>query len=101
VERFYISVNRFDAYLVLHRLQQAGIHAHVFNEHMQSIAGDVPPDVAQPQVWLERPADRQRAEAVLAALHAERLKTGSVRCTSCGEDNPANFEICWKCKRSL
>ena len=39
--------------------QQAGIPAHVFNEHVQSIVGDVPPDVAQPQVWLERPAEWQ------------------------------------------
>lgn len=101
MERFYNAINRFDAYLLLHRLQQAGIAAHVFNEHTQSIVGDVPPDVAQPQVWLERARDRQRAEAVLAELHAERLKTGSVRCTNCEEDNPANFELCWKCGRSL
>ncbi|HEX8011442.1 MAG TPA: hypothetical protein VF814_10970 [Casimicrobiaceae bacterium] len=101
MERFYVALNRFDAYLLLHRLQHAGIHAHVFNEHMQSIVGDVPPDVAQPQVWLERPADRPRAEAVLAALRAERAQTGSLRCKHCGEDNPANFEICWKCARSL
>ena len=32
---------------------QAGIRAHVFNEHASSIVGDVPPDVAQPQVWLD------------------------------------------------
>jgi hypothetical protein len=101
VERFYIALNRFDAYLLLHRLQQAGIPAHVFNEHVQSIVGEVPPDVAQPQVWLDRPADRPRAENVLKALRAERMTTGSVRCTHCGEDNPANFEICWKCGRGL
>ena len=101
MERFYIAANRIDAYLVLHRLQQAGIPAHVFNEHMQSIAGEVPPDVAQPQVWLDRPADRARAESVLAAMRADRMKTGSVVCRSCGEDNPANFELCWKCGRGL
>src|SRR5260370_41501540 len=72
VERFYIAFNRFDAYLVLHRLQQAGIPAHVFNEHMQSIVGDVPPDVAQPQVWLERPPDLPRPEALLRALLLRR-----------------------------
>ena len=44
VERFYTALNRFDAYLLLHRLQQADIAAHVFNEHMSSIVGDVPPD---------------------------------------------------------
>jgi hypothetical protein len=101
MERFYNAFNRFDAYLLLHRLQQAGIAAHVFNEHMQSIVGDVPPDVAQPQVWLERARDRPQAEAVLAALQVDRRKTGNVRCKHCGEDNPATFELCWKCGRSL
>jgi len=101
MERFYNAFNRFDAYLLLHRLQQAGIAAHVFNEHMQSIVGDVPPDVAQPQVWLERARDRPRAEAVLAALQVDRRKTGNVRCRHCGEDNPANFELCWHCGADL
>ena len=101
MERFYIALNRFDAYLVLHRLQQAGIEAHVFNEHMQSIVGDVPPEVAQPQVWLEDGADRPRAEAALAAMRSERAQTGTVWCRSCGEENPKNFELCWKCGHSL
>lgn len=101
MERFYNAVNRFDAYLLLHRLQQAGIAAHVFNEHTQSIVGDVPPDVAQPQVWLERARDRPRAEAVLVALEVDRRKTGSLRCRHCGEDNPANFELCWHCGADL
>lgn len=101
MERFYIALNRFDAYLLLHRLQHAGVVAHVFNEHMQSIVGDVPPEVAQPQVWLERPADRQRAERVLAALQSERRQSGNVRCSACGEDNPANFELCWRCGANL
>jgi hypothetical protein len=101
MERFYIALNRFDAYLLLHRLQHAGIAAHVFNEHVQSIVGDVPPDVAQPQVWLENSSDRPRAERELAAMQRERAQTGSIRCRDCGEDNPANFELCWKCGRSL
>jgi ribosomal protein L40E len=97
MERFYTALNRFDAYLLLHRLQQAGIAAHVFNEHTSSIVGDVPPDVAQPQVWLERVRDRPRAEVVLAAMAAERAQTGTVLCRACNEENPANFELCWKC----
>ena len=102
VERFYIALNRFDAYLLLHRLQQAGIGAHVFNEHMQSIVGDVPPEVAQPQVWLGRPPLIGRARRpVLSAMRSERARTGSVWCRNCGEENPENFELCWKCGRSL
>ena len=101
MERFYTALNRFDAYLLLHRLQQVGVAAHVFNEHMSSIVGDVPPDVAQPQVWLENARDRPRAEAVLAALAAERTSTGTVSCRKCNEENPANFEICWRCGEGL
>ena len=99
--RFYTALNRIDAYLVLHRLRHAGIDAHVFNEHMASIAGEVPPDVAQPQIWLADEGDRRRADAVLAALASERAKAGSVFCTSCHEENPANFELCWHCGASL
>lgn len=102
MQRFYTALNRFDAYLVLHRLQHAGITAHVFNEHVSSIVGEVPPDVAQPQVWLANERDRPRAEAVLAALARERGQSGaSVFCRSCHEENPANFELCWHCGASL
>ena len=101
MERFYTALNRFDAYLLLHRLRQAGVTAHVFNEHASSIVGDVPPDVAQPQVWLEHARDRPRAEAALAALTTERAQTGSVFCSACKEENPANFELCWHCGGNL
>ena len=102
MQRFYTALNRFDAYLVLHRLQHAGIGAHVFNEHVSSIVGEVPPDVAQPQVWLANERDRPRAEAVLAALARERGQSrASVFCRSCHEENPANFELCWHCGASL
>ena len=39
--RFYTASNRFDAYLLADRLKQAGIRAHVFNEHVSSIVGEV------------------------------------------------------------
>jgi hypothetical protein len=101
LERFYTAFNRLDAYLLLHRLQQVGVSAHVFNEHASSIVGEVPPDVAQPQVWLEHSRDRPRAEAALAALNADRAQTGSVFCRACNEENPANFELCWSCGANL
>src|ERR1700730_3200781 len=74
MERYYTAHNRFDAYLVLHRLQQAGITAHIFNEHMSSIVGEVPPDVAQPQVWLQEGGHRPRAEAPRAAVGCDRAQ---------------------------
>src|ERR1700687_1475373 len=68
MERFYTAHNRFDAYLLLHRLQQAGIAAHIFNEHMSSIVGEVHPDGAQTQVWLDDGGEPPRADAAVASL---------------------------------
>ena len=99
--RFYVARARFDAFLVADRLNQAGIRAHVFNQHASSIVGDVPADVAQPQVWLERESDRERAQILLARLTDEATRGGTARCASCGEDSPANFDLCWNCGRSL
>lgn len=99
--RFYIARARYDAFLIADRLNLAGIRAHVFNQHAQSIVGDVPPDVAQPQVWLERDGDRERAQLLLAQIEEEARQGGSVRCSECGEESPANFELCWKCGKNI
>ena len=69
--RVYVARQRYDAYLVADRLNQAGIRAHVFNEHASSIVGDVPPDVAQPQVWLADDRDAPRAHALLREMERE------------------------------
>ncbi len=101
MQRIFVAMHRVEAYLLVDRLERAGIKAHVFNEHASSIVGDVPPDVAQPQVWLDDDGDRPRAEAVLREYSFERNRTGSVFCTECHEENPATFELCWKCGKAL
>lgn len=100
--RIYVARQRFDAYLVADRLNQVGIRAHVFNEHASSIVGDVPcDDVAQPQVWLERECDLERAQIVLKDIETAGSRGGSVHCLACGEDSPGNFDLCWNCGGSL
>jgi hypothetical protein len=99
--RFYTALNRFDAYLLADRLNQAGIRAHVFNEHASSIVGEVPPDIGQPQVWLEREQDRERAAVLLARIEADAEEAGTRFCASCGEESPGSFDLCWKCGKSL
>jgi len=99
--RFYVARHRFDAYLLADRLNQAGIRAHVFNEHASSIVGDVPPDVAQPQVWLARDDDLGRATALLRSMEADAARGGTLRCPECGEQSPGNFGVCWKCGHAL
>jgi hypothetical protein len=99
--RFYIARQRFDAYLVADRLKQAGIRAHVFNEHAASIAGEIPPHVAQPHVWLEHDEDLERARGVLQTMEAEARRGGTLQCDRCGEESPGNFDLCWKCGGAL
>jgi hypothetical protein len=101
VIRIYIATQRYDAWLVADRLRQAGIRAHVFNQYASSIVGDVPPDVAQPQVWLERECDTERAQVVLREIEAAGARTGSCLCGGCGEESPANFDLCWNCGKTF
>ena len=101
MQRIFVAAHRFDAYLLVDRLAQSGIKAHVFNEHMSSIVGDVPPDVALPQVWLDDDADHARAVAVLRDHNAACKRVGVLFCRACREENPATFELCWKCGAGL
>lgn len=90
-----------DAHILRGVLEQSGIEAHVFNENAQSGAGQLPVTDACPEVWLADENDLERARAVLAAFeHAPRV-TGSVHCPACGEDSPANFQVCWNCDGPL
>ena len=99
--RFYTAHNRFDAYLLADRLNQAGIRAHVFNEHASSIVGDVPTEIGQPQVWLEREQDCERAALLVSRIEADAGTTEVRRCAACGEESPASFDLCWKCGQGL
>ena len=100
--RVYIAQQRYDAWLVADRLNQAGIRAHVFNQHASSIVGDVPSDhVAQPQVWIERECDCERAQVVLREIEAAGRRTDKVPCRACGEESPGNFDLCWNCGNGL
>ena len=76
--RVYIARQRYDAYLVADRLNQAGIRAHVFNEHASSIAGEVPPDVAQPHVGPPVTLAGQRQHRVGANVDAAVDAAGEV-----------------------
>jgi hypothetical protein len=96
-----VRTDRTQAFLLRDLLAQHGIKAHVFNQNMSSIVGDVPPDVALPQVWLDDDADQDRASEVLRDYRVARNRTGVVFCGACREENPATFEVCWNCGAAL
>jgi hypothetical protein len=92
-----VRTDRTQAFLLRDLLAHHGIKAHVFNQNMSSIVGELPPEVALPQVWLDDDADRARAVAVLRDHNAARSRGGVVFCRACREENPATFELCWNC----
>jgi hypothetical protein len=85
-----------EAQLIADLLRAHGIEAMVFNQNAQSVAGEIPPSVAGPQVWVADDRQLERARA-LADEFQRRPPPGSRRCPRCGEENPANFLSCWSC----
>lgn len=95
--RLYQAANLPEAYLVLHRLERAGIEAQVFNEHAQGGMGEIPFTHVYPEIWLLDARDELRARSLLAEYEKADAAGQPTPCSNCGEENPAGFEFCWQC----
>ena len=82
-------------------MRQAGIAVRIFNENAQGGLGELPFGEVYPEVWLEQERDLDQARAIVANFERAPLDTGSVFCGACSEENPGNFELCWKCGERL
>lgn len=97
MQRLYRAADLTDAYLLLHRLQHAGIAARVLNEHARGALGEIPFTHAGPEVWIDEARDSLRAQALATEHESVRVNGAGWRCTACAEENPGGFELCWKC----
>ena len=79
-----------DAALVRNMLEESGIPSSLIES--RGYAG-------QPyaEVWVVRDEDSERAIEAIRTLHANTRGQRNWRCSTCKEDNPGNFEVCWKC----
>ena len=82
------------------QLADHGIRARIFNANASSLVGELPIEAALPQVWVDDPADAERARETIEAF-VRRSPAGIVKCPACGEDNPASFDLCWSCQAGL
>lgn len=80
-------------------LGQAGIEASVQRAFASGSAGLIPPDQAEPEVWLQHEELYERALALLEAFQhgAQRLWT----CPGCSERIEGPFEQCWNCGAAM
>ena len=95
--RIYQAADLPEAHLVAGLLRRAGIAARVLRENAQGGLGDIPFGEAYPEVWIEHPVDFERANAVIDEFERPATPVAPVFCPVCAEENPGNFELCWKC----
>ena len=80
-------------------LRQGGFDVSVQRAYASSIAGEIPPDQALPEVWI---ADDEQLDAARTLLH--QLRHPPFRrwvCSGCGELIEGAFTQCWKCGASM
>lgn len=77
------------------QLRAAGIETSVQRIWASSIAGEIPPDQALPEVWVSDDAQFDRAAVLLHELR--HLPWRHWLCRRCGESVDGPFEQCWNC----
>lgn len=97
MRRVYTAANLPEAHIVLGLLRQQGIAARVLNEHARGGLGELPFDETCPEVWIEDDADFERALAAVRAYETRQAERPPQRCALCGEESPADFDVCWNC----
>ena len=75
-------------------LQQAGFSASVQRYFLGSVAGELPPDQCQPEVWLTHDAEEADAKEL---LHQLRNMPQRRWICVCGETVEGGFDQCWNC----
>mgnify|MGYP000054694213 CR=1 FL=1 len=80
-------------------LTHAGIASTVQRAYAGSIAGELPPDQALPEVWVADDDQLEPARLLLAQLrhppHRHWL------CPGCGESIDGPFDQCWNCGAAM
>jgi len=95
--KVYTAANLQDAHLLLGLLNLAGIDARILNASAHGALGEIPFAAAYPEIWIDHDRDLKRARQVLDGFEQPEVSALPMRCSSCGEDNPAGFELCWRC----
>ena len=76
-------------------LTDAGFAVTVQRAFAGSIAGEIPPDQALPELWLADEAQLSAAQALLHQLQNPPERRWA--CPGCGEVIDGPFETCWNC----
>ena len=99
MKRIYSNNNIVMVWHVRNMLEQQGIDVLVKNDKLYSVAGEMPLTECMGEVWVKQPLSYRLAEQLVAEMEAvETEPLADWVCPDCGEDNGANFGICWNCQ---
>lgn len=80
-------------------LCHAGVPTTIQRAYASSIAGELPPDQALPELWV---VDDERLEQARALLHELRHPPSRHwQCAACRERIDGPFEQCWNCGAAM
>lgn len=97
--KVYVADTLVDGQLVLDQLRSDGVPAELFHQNGAGGLGDLP--VVNPEVWIRRNQDLDKATRVIQRLNNQQTMSGMQHCSNCDESNPPTFEICWQCHAEL
>ncbi len=96
VKLLYTSSNPMMVTHLRNLLQSEGVECRLKNEFLYSIAGEVPPTMIWPELWVAE-SDFDRAQRVVNEALADKSGLPPWRCAECGEQVEGQFDLCWQC----
>ncbi|OGO95506.1 MAG: hypothetical protein A3F41_02250 [Coxiella sp. RIFCSPHIGHO2_12_FULL_44_14] len=100
MKKLYSSDDHVELQLLKSKLAEEGIICFLKNEAPPA-AGEIPPVMAQPELWVIEDQDYAKAMTILQS-EMKRLREPRTawRCPQCGERLEGQFDVCWKCGHS-
>lgn len=80
-------------------LREAGIEVSLQRVFASGLAGEIPPDQALPELWVQHEEQFERARRLLDDL--ARCPQRRWACPGCGELVEGPFEQCWNCGAAM
>ena len=93
----FSSLKLHEIYHLRNLIESAGIRCLVRNEHLSTLAGEVPFAECSAQLLVARETDRNAALEILRHWREARPRGPAWRCARCGEELEGQSTACWSC----
>ena len=98
MKKVFSSNELSETVLVRDALIHRGVAATIQNEHSGRAA--IPEFRPPAEVWVDHDGDYDVARRIVVDTIStidSKADAAPWKCTSCGEENPQSFDICWSC----